>query len=110
VDDLLAAGTVWLRALDGGGPVGAATVRRFLEPGDDPGQALGFRRWRSAVAGCEVDVFGHTGFPGVAVGIVPAHSAVVVLGTNRLHVDGPPRDTEPMWLAALAAAHTSLHA
>jgi CubicO group peptidase (beta-lactamase class C family) len=110
VDDLLTAGTVWLRALDGGGPVGAATVRRFLEPGDDPGQALGFRRWRSAVAGCEVDVFGHTGFPGVAVGIVPAHSAVVVLGTNRLHVDGPPRDTEPMWLAALAAAHTSLHA
>ena len=110
VADLLTAGTAWLAALDGAGPVGPATVRLFLEPGADPGQGLGFRRWRSAVEGCAVDVFGHTGFPGVAVGIVPAHSAVVVLGTNRLHVDGPPRDTESMWLPALAAAHQSLHA
>jgi CubicO group peptidase (beta-lactamase class C family) len=110
VDDLLAAGGRWLAALAGAGPVRSATVRRFLEPGADPGQALGFRRWRSTVDGCAVDVFGHTGFPGVAVGIVPAHAATVVLATNRLHVDGLPRDTEPMWRAALAAAHRSLHA
>ena len=110
VDDLLTAGGAWLASLAGDGPVGTATVRRFLEPGADRGQALGFRRWRSEVDGCAVDVFGHTGFPGLAVGIVPAHTATVVLGTNRLHVDGAPRDTEPMWQTALAAAHHSLHA
>ena len=109
VEDLLTAGATWLSALEGRGPIGADTVRRFLRPGQDPGQALGFRRWRSRAGGCEVDVFGHTGFPGVAVGIVPAHSATVVLATNRLHVDGPPRSTEDMWQAALAAAHRSLH-
>lgn len=109
VDDLLRAGRTWLAALGGRGPVGAATVARFLSPGRDPGQALGFRRWSSAVEGCRVDVFGHTGFPGIAVGIVPAHDATVVLATNRLHVDGPPRPTEDMWLEALAAAHLCLH-
>jgi CubicO group peptidase (beta-lactamase class C family) len=110
VDDLLTAGRVWLAMLAGDGPVSAATAGRFLRPGADPGQALGFRRWRSAVDGCEVEVFGHTGFPGMAVGIVPEHAAAVVLATNRLHVDGPPRATEDMWQAALAAAHRSLHA
>jgi CubicO group peptidase (beta-lactamase class C family) len=109
VDDLLTAGRVWLSTLTGDGPVSAATAARFLRPGADPGQALGFRRWRSAVDGCEVDVFGHTGFPGMAVGIVPGHDAAVVLATNRLHVDGPPRTTEEMWQGALAAAHRSLH-
>jgi CubicO group peptidase (beta-lactamase class C family) len=109
VEDLLGAGRAWLSALAGSGPVGPATAARFVRPGDDPGQALGFRRWRSAVQGCSVDVFGHTGFPGVAVGIVPAHDASVVLATNRLHVEGPPRPTEEMWLEALAAAHSSLH-
>jgi CubicO group peptidase (beta-lactamase class C family) len=109
VDDLLTAGQVWLSALAGNGPVRASTLERFLRPGADPGQALGFRRWRSAVDGCEVDVFGHTGFPGMAVGIAPAHDASVVLATNRLHVDGPRRDTEEMWQVALAAAHRSLH-
>ena len=109
VDDLLTAGTVWLRSLTGDGPVSARTARRFLTPGTDAGQALGFRRWRSAVDGCVVDVFGHTGFPGIAIGIVPLHAATVVLATNRLHVDGPPRATEEMWLCALAAAHRALH-
>jgi CubicO group peptidase (beta-lactamase class C family) len=110
VDDLLTAGQVWLSALAGRGPVRAATAARFFQPGDDPGQALGFRRWRSAIDGCAVDVFGHTGFPGMAVGIVPTHGATVVLATNRLHVEGPPRATEEMWQDALAAAHRSLHA
>jgi CubicO group peptidase (beta-lactamase class C family) len=110
VDDLLTTGRAWLSALAGAGTVGAATAARFFRPGADPGQALGFRRWRSAVEGCEVDAFGHTGFPGVAVGMVPAHDAAVVLATNRLHVDGPPRPTEDMWQEALAAAHRSLHA
>lgn len=110
VDDLLAAGQVWLSALSGDGPVSAATAAQFFRPGADPGQALGFRRWRSAVDGCEVDVVGHTGFPGTAVGVVPEHGAAVVLATNRLHVDGPPRATEDMWRDALAAAHRSLHA
>ena len=69
----------------------------------------GFRRWRSSVDDCTVDVLGHTGFPGMAIGVVPAHTATVVLATNRLHVDGTPRGTEEMWLSALAAAHRALH-
>ena len=109
VDDLLTVGEVWLRSLAGSGPVAAGTVRRFLQPRIDPGQALGFRRWRSSVDGCTVDVLGHTGFPGMAIGIVPAHVATVVLATNRLHVDGAPRGTEEMWLTAVTAAHQALH-
>lgn len=109
VEDLLTAGSVWLASLAGQGPLAAGTVRRFLQPRADPGQALGFRRWRSSVDGCTVDVLGHTGFPGVAVGVVPAHAATVVLATNRLHVDGAPRGTEEMWLTALADAHRALH-
>jgi serine-type D-Ala-D-Ala carboxypeptidase len=98
--DLLCFGDVLRQCLDGAGPVPEATVRRFLTPGADAIQGLGFRRWSTA----DGDAWGHTGFPGVAVAIVPDLQATVVMVTNRLHVSGTPRPTEPMWEIALRAA------
>jgi serine-type D-Ala-D-Ala carboxypeptidase len=99
--DLLRFGDAILAALDGSGLVAPALVRRFLRAGADPGQGLGWRRWD---VGPETEAWGHTGFPGVAVGIVPALGATVALVTNRLHVPGVPRATEPFWELALRAA------
>jgi serine-type D-Ala-D-Ala carboxypeptidase len=99
--DLLRFGDAILAALDGSGFATPALVRRFLRAGADPGQGLGWRRW---YLGPETEAWGHTGFPGVAVGIVPALGATVALVTNRLHVPGVPRATEPIWELALRAA------
>jgi serine-type D-Ala-D-Ala carboxypeptidase len=99
--DLLRFGDVILAALDGSGFASPALVRRFLCAGADPGQGLGWRRWE---LGPGTEAWGHTGFPGVAVGIVPALGATVALVTNRLHVRGDPRATEPAWELALRAA------
>lgn len=86
-------------------------IRSFVEPGPDPEQALGFRRWTSTVGECAAAVVGHTGFPGIGFGIVPAHRASIVLATNRLHIDrGEPIVFEPVWLAAVDAAHAAWHA
>jgi CubicO group peptidase (beta-lactamase class C family) len=86
---------------DGRALARAAVVRRFLTAGADPGQGLGLRCW-------ELDggdaAWGHTGFPGVAVAILPAYGASVALVTNRLHVHGTPSATEPLWELALHAA------
>ena len=98
--DLLHFGDALLRCLAGAGEIPAATVRRFLTPGGDPAQGLGFRRWETSAG----EAWGHTGFPGVAVAIVPALDATVAMITNRLHVTGSPRSTEPMWQLALRAA------
>lgn len=105
VPDLLTFGT----ALLDGGPLRSATVERFTAEGPDAGQALGFRTWRSEVASCVASVFGHPGFPGVVVGVLPRHAAVIVLVLNRLHVAGDPIPTEPAWQRALHAAHHVLH-
>jgi serine-type D-Ala-D-Ala carboxypeptidase len=99
--DLLRFGDAILGALDGSALVAPALVHRFLRAGADPGQGLGWRRWDVAP---ETEAWGHTGFPGVAVGIVPALGATVALVTNRLHVPGVPAATEPFWELALRAA------
>jgi serine-type D-Ala-D-Ala carboxypeptidase len=103
-EDLLRFGDALLASLHGGGDgrfAGAETVGRFCSAGADPGQGLGLRCWQLG----DGDVaWGHTGFPGVAVAILPAHTASVALVTNRLHVHGPPAATEPMWELALRAA------
>ncbi len=84
------------RSLAGDGPVSAPTARRFVTPGADPVQALGFRRWGN--------IAGHTGFPGVAVGFDLDRDLAVVMITNRLHADGPPAATEQMWATVLQEA------
>ena len=107
-EDLLRFGDSLLDALRGDAgdddarPLAQAdVVRRFLTAGADPGQGLGLRRWLLD----DGDVaWGHTGFPGVAVAILPALGASVALVTNRLHVRGTPSATEPIWERALRAA------
>lgn len=109
VPDMIRAGEALLASLDGHGPVGAATARRFVSPGPDPTQARGFRRWTSEVDGCRAGAIGHCGFPGVGLAVLPRHDAAVALATNRLHVTGEPVPLEPMFLAALDGAHRELH-
>lgn len=99
--DLLRFGEAMLAARTGGGFVTPGVLARFLRPGADSGQGLGWRRWKIDGAG---DAWGHTGFPGVAVAVLPALDATVALITNRLHVRGASRPTEPMWQLALRAA------
>jgi serine-type D-Ala-D-Ala carboxypeptidase len=108
VPDLLRYGQILLDCLDGTGPIGASTVRRFLQPGLDAGQVLGFRTWTPHLGGRRTSAFGHTGFPGVGLVVVPASRAVVALSTNRLHASAP-RATEEMLDAALAAAGAHLY-
>ncbi len=109
VPDLLTFGHGLLRSLDGAGPLSAGTLGSFLTEGPDPGQARGFWVETSTVADCSAPVYGHPGFPGVSVAIMPRHRASIVLATNRLHVLGSPRPHAPSWQAALRAAHQHLH-
>lgn len=95
--DLLVFGNAVLRALDSGGFVSTTTARQFTEPGPDPAQALGGRIW--SVRGRKA--WGHTGFPGVAVAILPDLEITVVMVTNRLHVAGSSLPTEPSWMQVL---------
>jgi CubicO group peptidase (beta-lactamase class C family) len=110
VPDLLSYGRSLLASLAGSGPLQPGTVQKFTSDGSDAGQALGFRTWRSELPGCTARAFGHAGFPGVVLGVMPRHQAVIVLAVNRLHIDGgEPIPTEPAWQKAMHAAHQSLH-
>jgi CubicO group peptidase (beta-lactamase class C family) len=102
--DLLRFATGLLRCLDGDGPIRRDTAARFLTAGADSGQALGLRVW-DLPSGRAI---GHTGFPGVAVAVLPEHRATVAMITNRLHASGPLRATEQMWLRVLTAAEAHL--
>jgi CubicO group peptidase (beta-lactamase class C family) len=95
--DLLRFARGMLDSLAGHGPVSARTARTFITAGADPVQALGFRRWDSPAG----PVIGHTGFPGVAFGLLPQRDTAVVLITNRLHGVAPPASTEQMWAMVL---------
>ncbi|CAN5504979.1 serine hydrolase domain-containing protein [soil metagenome] len=79
-------------------------VREFCAPGPDEGQALGFRRYPVDIDGHRVDMLGHTGFVGCAVGFVPDRDLVVALASNRLVTDGPPTPTELLWRTACTVA------
>jgi CubicO group peptidase (beta-lactamase class C family) len=82
--DLLRFARGMLDSLAGHGPVSTGTARTFTTAGADPVQALGFRRWHTAAG----PVIGHTGFPGVAFGLVPRRDTAIVMITNRLHAPG----------------------
>jgi CubicO group peptidase (beta-lactamase class C family) len=79
-----------------------ATVERFTREPFDAGQGLGFwtRRLREATG--RAVGFGHSGFPGTELAVVPEDGLVVVLLTNRLHVAGEPPSIAPLWRQALA--------
>ena len=95
--DLLTFGDAVLAGLRGDGLVGAAATHLFLDSGAADEQALGFRRWPTE---CGL-AHGHTGFPGVAMAVLPKRQLTAVLVTNRLHVGGRPVATEPLWTDVL---------
>lgn len=108
-EDLVRLGDALCHSASGGGPWHADVLTQFLAPGPDDGQSRGFRWWTSTVEGCTATAFGHPGFTGTTVAVLPDHGASVVLATNRLHVRGVPTPNEPMWRAALGAAHGAIH-
>lgn len=87
----------------------AGTVARFLRPGADPTQALGFWLRRAAAALADPaagdDSFGHRGFTGCELAASPAAGWVAVLLTNRLHTEqDPPTDHGPIWTDVVGVA------
>lgn len=92
--DLLTYGEEILKSLKGEGYFDQNLLSKFLTVGRDPMQGLGFRNW---IHGGEIEYWGHTGFPGVTLGISPLHQSVVVLLTNRLLTRETPEKTEDIF-------------
>jgi CubicO group peptidase (beta-lactamase class C family) len=107
VGDLLRLGAALCGSAGGDGPWPA--LGTYLAPGPDAGQSRGFRSWSTTVAGCTATAYGHPGFTGTTLAVLPEHRASVVLATNRLQVRGDPVPNEEMWVPALHAAHRLLH-
>ncbi len=93
--DLLTYGEEILKSLKGEGYFDRNVLSTFLTVGRDPMQGLGFRNW---IHGGEIEYWGHTGFPGVTLGISPLHQSVVVLLTNRLLTREAPEKTEEIFI------------
>lgn len=108
VEDLLRLGAALCTSVDGDGPW--PVLGAYLAPGPDPGQSRGFRSWPTTVRGCTTTAYGHPGFTGTTLAILPAHRASVVLATNRLQVRGEPVPNEELWAPTLHAAHRLFHA
>jgi serine-type D-Ala-D-Ala carboxypeptidase len=106
-EDLLRLGAALCASAAGDGPWQA--LGGYLAPGPDPGQSRGFRSWSTTVDGCTTTAYGHPGFTGTTLAVLPEHRASVVLATNRLQVPGEPVPNEEMWVPALHAAHRLLH-
>jgi serine-type D-Ala-D-Ala carboxypeptidase len=107
VEDLLRLGGALCASAGGAGSWPALAA--YLAPGPDPGQSRGFRSWSTTVHGCTSTAYGHPGFTGTTLAVLPEHRASVVLATNRLQVQGEPVPNEQLWAPALHAAHRLLH-
>ncbi|QYN32309.1 beta-lactamase family protein [Pseudonocardia sp. DSM 110487] len=107
VEDLLRLGATLCASAAGDGPWHA--LGTYLSTGPDAGQSRGFRSWTTAVRGCTATAYGHPGFTGVTLAVLPEHRASVVLAANRLQVHGDPVPNEEMWLPVLHTAHLLLH-
>ena len=83
-------------------------AEEFFAAGPDPHQALGFRRYRLDLGSECVDLLGHLGFVGCAVGFVPGRGIALALASNRLLTARAPVPTEHLWQQALAAATTEM--
>lgn len=92
--DLLTYGEEILKSLKGEGYFDQNLLSKFLTVGRDPMQGLGFRNWMYEG---DVEYWGHTGFPGVTLGLSPHHQSVVVLLTNRLLTRETPEKTEDIF-------------
>lgn len=108
-DDLLAFGEAINASFREGGPYSKEIAHEFLKNGPDLGQQLGFRSWTNTYQGSACQFFGHTGFPGTVLAFSPSHDCVIVLMTNRLHVEGLPVATELLWQPFISSIHKKLH-
>jgi CubicO group peptidase (beta-lactamase class C family) len=109
VEDLLRFGDTLCATAAGDGPWRAPVLATYLAPGPDPGQSRGFRSWSTSVGSCSTTAYGHPGFTGTTLAVLPEHRAGVALATNRLQVRGEPVPNEVLWAPALQAAHQLLH-
>jgi CubicO group peptidase (beta-lactamase class C family) len=98
--DLVEIGAALLR----GDFASRAVLDRFASETVDPGQGLVFRT--TVLAGERA--LWHPGFTGTRWLLCPRHDLVVVLLTNRLHVEGEPRPVDAAWEAVLAAVAVAL--
>lgn len=108
-DDLLTFGEAINSSFRGEGQYSRTLTREFLTNGPDIGQQLGFRSWTDVHQDCTCEFFGHTGFPGTVLAFSPSHDCVIVLLTNRLHVQGLPVATELLWKPFMSSIHKKLH-
>jgi len=81
-----------------------AVAAEFFRSGPDAGQALGFRTYPLRLGDGMVDVVGHPGYVGCAVGFVPGRGVAIAMLTNRLVTSGQPVPTETMWRTVLDTA------
>lgn len=80
----------------------------FFAPGPDDGQGVGFRRYPFVVDGERVEMLGHTGFVGCAVGFVPGRAIALAMATNRLVTTGTPVPNDDLWQQVRASAGAAL--
>ena len=101
LQDLLKMCELYLSCLKDSSVFKSTTIRKFVEPGKDQIQGLGFRNWIIKKHARDIRIYGHTGFTGVALGFAPDQDFAAVMLTNRLHTLLEPRKTEDMWLEFL---------
>lgn len=99
LSDLLTYGQALTEATGVG--ISAQVLNRFLAPGPDPGQVLGFRTYPIQIAGKSHTLYGHPGFTGCAVGFIPQKGISIALVSNRLVTEKLPMPTEQLWDLAL---------
>jgi CubicO group peptidase (beta-lactamase class C family) len=92
--DLLNYGEEILKSLKGEGYFDKKVLSTFLTAGRDPMQGLGFRNW---IHNGTIEYWGHTGFPGVSLGISLESRKVALLLTNRLLTREQPEATEAIF-------------
>jgi CubicO group peptidase (beta-lactamase class C family) len=109
VEDLLRMGTALCGTAAGTGPWDGSVLAAYLAAGPDAGQSRGFRSWTTSVEGCTTTAYGHPGFTGTTLAVLPEHGASVVLATNRLQVRGTLVPNEELWAPALQTAHELMH-
>jgi CubicO group peptidase (beta-lactamase class C family) len=104
--DILELCKIYLNSYIGEGVFKSSTLRKFLQPGLDQMQGLGFRNWRIKTETGSKTIYGHTGFTGTAFGFIPEDNFAAVMLTNRLHASGAAVKTEDLWMPFLESSLT----
>jgi len=94
IEDVMTFGRELLNSLNGEGFFDEAVIKEFFNFTVDHEQALGFQRYQIQTGSRTVRALGHTGFPGVALAVIPEADQVVGLFSNRLLVSGEPFQTK----------------